>query len=343
MRIGLIAPPFIAVPPAAYGGTELFIANLATELHALGHEVTVYANGESRLPCRVKWLYPTTDWPVDNAKRTEIKNMDHLAWAMRDAAGAVDVIHLNDGPGAALTRLVDMPAVLTIHHPHDSTMAAHYAKYPRIEYVAIARWLARREAMPNVHVIHHGVPLDAYTFSSMKHDFALFLGRMHPDKGPHLAIEVAQRAGASLKLAGEIQPVAREYWNREIAPRVDGRQIEYVGQVDHAAKNALLSSARALLFPIQWEEPFGLVMIEAMACGTPVLALRGGAVEEIVRDGVNGWICRDVPDLADHLASGLPKAAACRDFVAEHFSARRMAKDYLDVYDRGLRATTART
>jgi glycosyltransferase involved in cell wall biosynthesis len=341
MRIGLIAPPFIEVPPRRYGGTELFVANLARELHARGHDVTVYANGASSLPCRVRWCYPASDWPPTDQLRAQVKNADHTAWAIRDAAASVDVLHLNDAVGVPFTRFVDVPTVLTVHHPHEPALTEHYMNHPGIHYVAIARWLARCEPMPRVHVVHHGIPVDDYICSAAKEDYVAFLGRMAPCKGPHLAIAAARRAGVRLKLAGEIQPIYREYWEREVLPGIDGVDIEYVGEADFAIKNGLLSKARALLFPIQWEEPFGLVIIEAMACGTPVLAFAGGAVEEIVQDGVNGWICRDVADMAEHIKSLDLRPDACRAYVEKHFSVRRMADRYLDVYQQALNRPVA--
>jgi glycosyltransferase involved in cell wall biosynthesis len=333
MRIGLIAPPFIEVPPRRYGGTELFIGNLACELHKRGHDVTVYGNGDSRLPCRVKWRYPTSEWPLQDPTAAQLKNVDHTGWAMHDAAQSVDVIHLNDVAGVPFTMFVDLPTVLTIHHPHEPALSTQYEQYPGIHYVAIAQWLARRERMPHVHVVHHGVPIETYTFSAEKDDYCVFLGRMAPCKAPHLAIEAALLAGIRLKLAGEIQPIFKTYWDRHVRPLIDGRQIEYVGEADHQIKSALLSRARALLFPIQWEEPFGLVMIEAMACGTPVLAFPGGSVEEIVRDGVNGWICRDVADMAAHVASIAVPAESCRDDAKKRFSVSRMAEEYMAIYE----------
>ena len=341
MRIALIGPPFIEIPPRHYGGTELFIGNLACELHARGHDVTVYGNGDSRVPCRVKWRYRHAEWPLDNPVRSQLKNADHTAWAVHDACASVDVLHLNDIVGVPFTTFVDVPTVLTIHHPHEPELSEQYAKYPGVHYVAIAQWLARREPMPHVHVVHHGIPLTDYTFSDEKDDYVAFLGRMAPCKGPHLAIEAARLAGARLKLAGEIQPVFRDYWEQQVRPHIDGEQIEYVGEADRAIKNALLSGARALLFPIQWEEPFGLVMIEAMACGTPVLAFAGGAVGEVVRDGMNGWICRDVVEMAGRIASPGIAAEACREFVGSHFSVATMADRYLDVYDRALARSSA--
>jgi glycosyltransferase involved in cell wall biosynthesis len=336
MRVALIAPPFIEIPPRRYGGTELFLANLAIELDRQGHDVVVYANGESVLPCPVRWRYPRSEWPIDDPMRALLKNADHTAWAMQDAATWADVLHLNDVAGIALTRFVETPAVLTIHHTHEDALSEQYLRYPAVYYAAIARWLARREPMPHVHVIYHGLPLAGYTFAAEKDDYVAFLGRMAPCKAPHLAILAARQAGVRVKLAGEIQPVFRDYWEREVRPLVDGDRVEYVGEADHALKNALLSRARALLFPIQWEEPFGLVMIEAMACGTPVLALPGGAVEEVVAHGVTGWICRDVAELAARAAAPDIDPYACRDRVERVFSVERMADAYLELYEKAI-------
>lgn len=336
MHIGLVSPPFIPVPPRRYGGTELFIANLATEFHRRGHEVTVYANGESELPCPVRWRYERSEWPIRDPMGAQFKNADHTAWAIQDAASTVDVLHLNDIVGVPFTIFVDTPTVLTLHHPHEPVLTDQYLRYPDVRYVAIAEWLARREPMPLVHVVHHGIPLGDYTFSAAKDEYVAFLGRIAPCKGPHLAIAAARRAGVRLKIAGEIQPTYREYWEREVRPLVDGVAVEYVGEANRSLKSALLSRARALLFPIQWEEPFGLVMIEAMACGTPVLALRGGAVEEIVRDGVNGWVCRDADDMAERISSIGVNPEGCREEVARRFSVERMADQYLEVYEQAI-------
>ena len=338
MRIGLIAPPFIEVPPKRYGGTELFIANLARELHARGHDITVYANGDSQLPCRVKWRYEHAEWPLTDPLRSQLKNTDHAAWAIHDAATAgVDVIHLNDAAGVPYTLFTHQPVVHTIHHPHEPALSELYQRYQQIHYVAIADWLAQHESMPRLHVVPHGIPLADYVFSDQKDDYVAFLGRMAPCKGPHLAIEAARLAGIPIKIAGEIQPVFSDYWTSQVLPKIDGRQVEYLGEADRALKNELLARARWLLFPIQWEEPFGLVMIEAMACGTPVLALRGGAVHEVVRHGVNGWICSDVSDMATRMATpGLP-ASTCREYVESHFSVATMVDHYLAVYECALR------
>ena len=336
MRVGLIAPPFIEVPPRRYGGTELFIANLARELHGRGHQVTLYANGDSRVPCRVRWRYRHSDWPLEDPLGSQLKNADHSAWAMREAA-AEEVIHLNDAVAVPLTLFTDQPAVLTIHHPHEPALSELYLKYPLIHYVTIATWLARRERMPRLHVVPHGIPVTDYVCADQKEDYVAFLGRMAPCKAPHLAIEAARLAGVRLKMAGEVQPLFKDYWNTQVLPHIDGQRVEYLGEADHGLKNQLLSRARALLFPIQWEEPFGLVMIEAMACGTPVLALPGGAVDEVVRNGVNGWICRDIGEMANRIATVCISPSVCRQYVEAHFSVATMADRYVAVYERALR------
>jgi len=334
MRVAIVAPPFIPVPPVKYGGTELFVAQLAEGLSRRGHDVVVYTNGESRVGCDRRWLYPTADWPPTDGEASARKNLRHSSWAIRDAARSADVLHLNDVVGLPFTSDVDVPRVLTMHHPHEPALSAIYQQFPETTYVAISHAQARREPMDRVTVVHHGLRIDDYTFAAAKDDYLAFLGRMVPCKGAHTAINVARRAGLRLKMAGEVQPMFDDYWREVVLPQVDGDRIQYIGEADAAMKNDLLSGARALLFPIDWEEPFGLVMIEAMACGTPVLAFGGGSVPEIVRDGVSGWICADVDEMiARAVAPGIP-AGLCRSWAEAHFSCERMVDGYLDLYDR---------
>jgi glycosyltransferase involved in cell wall biosynthesis len=329
MRIAIVAPPFIAVPPHAYGGTELFVAHLAEALVDRGHEVIVYANGASKVRCTVRWTYADCDWPPRPGADPTLKSLDHAAWSLHDALDeGADVVHLNDAIAVPLSRFMPAPVVHTLHHPCEPALSALYMRYQEVTYITISDAQRRRERMPKMRTIHHGLRFEDYRFEDRKHGYLAFLGRMAPMKGPHLAIEVARRSGIPLKLAGEIQPAFQAYWDAMVRPGIDGDFVEYVGEATLDVKNELLGHASALLFPIQWEEPFGLVMIEAMACGTPVLALRAGSVPEIVRDGVSGWICRDVDAMVSRAQEpGIPPSS-CREHVVAHFSVQRMAEMY---------------
>jgi glycosyltransferase involved in cell wall biosynthesis len=209
-----------------------------------------------------------------------------------------------------------------------------YAHYPGIHYVTISDFQKRKEKMPQITTIHHGIDLSAYDFvPGARREYLVFLGRIAPMKGTHLAIQAARKSGLPLKIAGEVQPMYRDYFEKEIRPHLDGKNVEYVGEVDLKAKNLLLKSARALLFPIQWDEPFGLVMIEAMACGTPVLALPGGAVPEVVKDGVSGYICHSVEELADHSRQLNLDPSSVRAYAEQNFSLQAMAARYIELYE----------
>jgi glycosyltransferase involved in cell wall biosynthesis len=204
-----------------------------------------------------------------------------------------------------------------------------------VEYVTISEFQRQRESMPRMRTIHHGIDLSLYHFQDKKQNYLTFLGRIAPIKGTHLAIEAAKKSGIPLKIAGEIQPIFRDYFDTLIKPHVDGKFIEFVGEADLATKNELLANSAALLFPIQWNEPFGLVMIEAMACGTPVLALPGGAVEEVVRNGVSGYVCSSVDEMADR-ARNLSQefqSSTVRQYCQQNFSVDRMVADYLALYE----------
>src|SRR5207248_9644101 len=186
--------------------------------------------------------------------------------------------------------------------------------------------------MPHLRTIYHGIDLSQYHLNDAKQPYLSFIGRIAPIKGAHLAIEVAKRAGIPLKIAGDIQPMYRDYFEAKIRPHLDSSFIEYIGLADLNAKNELLGNSLAMLFPIQWNEPFGLVMVEAMACGTPVLALRGGSVPEVVKDGISGYVCHSVRELAKRVKQLNFKPAELRAYVAENFSLERMVREYEQAY-----------
>jgi len=227
---------------------------------------------------------------------------------------------------------VPVPMLHTLHHPHEDELTSLYRRFPDLSYVAISHAQRAAELLPQMTVIHHGIELSDYRYRDTKDDYVCFLGRMAPVKAPHLAIAAARQAGVRIKLAGEIQPVFQSYWDEEVAPLVDGTDVEYVGEADPEAKNDLLGNARALLFPIQWEEPFGLVMVEAMACGTPVLAFPTGSVPEVVEDGVSGRICEDLDEMAEWIRNPGVDPLDCRHHVERHFSLDAMVDAYEALY-----------
>ncbi len=341
MKIALIAPPFIAVPPADYGGTELFVAHLAEGLSQLGLEVVVYANGESTVNTERRWIYERSDWPIKNPSHALIKSLNHEAWAVREAAGDCDVIHLQSPEALTLSRFIERPTVLTLHGPHDAKLSEFYNFYPDVTYVCISEAQCKQESMAKMRTVHHGIDLSQYQLIEQKQQYLSFIGRIAPLKGTHIAIDVAQRTGIPLKIAGDVQPMYREYFEKKVKPHLDGKLVEYIGLADLQAKNELLGNSMAMLFPIQWNEPFGLVMVEAMACGTPVLAMPGGSVPEVVREGVSGHVCRSVVQMAKRAQDLKFDPAAVRQYVADNFSIERMAKDYVRVYEEALQEAQA--
>lgn len=341
MRVALIASPFIAVPPADYGGTELFVAHLAEGLQKSGVDVVVYTIGESTVNVERRSIYQSSQWPIKMSEQTWLKDLNQQAWAVQDAVKDCDIIHVQTAQALALSRFISRPMVLTLHGPHVPQLSDFYKYYSEVNYVCISDAQKQTESMPKMRTIHHGIDLGSYQFVAQKQKYLSFIGRIAPLKGTHLAIDVAKRTGIPLKIAGDIQPVNREYFEKKIRPEIDGQLVEYIGLADLKAKNELLGNSMATLFPIQWNEPFGLVMVEAMACGTPVLAMPGGSVPEVVRDGVSGYICRSVRTMAKRVGNLNIEPSAVRAYVEENFSVERMARNYAALYEEILRDTSA--
>ncbi len=332
MRIALIAPPFIRVPPQRYGGTELFIAQLAEGLQQRGLEVVVYTNGESTVGVEKRWLYEREQWPLEGEVYDNLKDINHTSWAIRDAMEGCQVIHLNNVAGLSASRFVRKPFVYTMHHPHIEALSRFFSYFPGVQYVTISDFQRKQEKMPHVRTIYHGIDPDQYRCGERRKQYLSFLGRIAPVKGVHTAIAVAKKAGIPLKIAGEVQPVFQPYFEQQIKPHIDGKWVEYVGVADLKAKNELLSSSMAMLFPIEWDEPFGLVMIEAMACGTPVLAFPRGSVPEVVKDGVSGYVCRTLDEMAEKARNLRLDAEQVRAYVEDVFSIAHMVDRYAELY-----------
>lgn len=350
LRIALVAPPYFEVPPGAYGGVEAVVADLADALVDQGHRVTLLGAGRSTTKADFVPLWPQT---VPQRLGEPVPEVVHALAARRalldlaDSRG-LDVVHEHTlaGPlNAAVLRQRGLPTVLTVHGPVDSDMDRVYRLLGTdVSLVGISH--RQRELAPDLNwlgVVHNALRPEDWPFRAQKGDYALFLGRFHPQKAPHLALDAAHAAGIPLVLAGKCsEPIEQRYFEQEVRPRLTSSD-RLLGVADAVAKRELLANARCLLFPIQWEEPFGMVMIEAMVCGTPVVALRGGAVAEVVTDGVTGLIC----DRPDQLPAALSQVAAldphaCRADVVERFSAERMAEGYVALYRRALATTAGR-
>jgi glycosyltransferase involved in cell wall biosynthesis len=339
LRVALIAPPFITVPPKQYGGTELFIAQLAEGLAAKGTDVVVYTNGESTVDVEKRWIFEKSQWPITGDIYNHLRDSTHTAWALRDAANDSDLIHINNATGVTFSQFIHQPMVCTLHHPLEPGLTELYRHFDGVEYVCISRQQKEALGIARAAVIHHGLDTSLYELREKKKHYLSFIGRIAPVKGVHIAIEVARKAGIPLKIAGEVQPIFRDYFDSLVKPHIDGKFIEYIGEADLAAKNELLGDSMAMLFPIEWDEPFGLVMIESMACGTPVLALPGGSVPEIVKDGVSGFVCHGPEDMAAraHQLENEPiRPVSIRDYVERYFSVARMVDEYLTLYSQML-------
>lgn len=334
MRIAMISTPFLSVPPKDYGGTELVVHELTEGLLERGHEVTLFATGDSGTHADLRSLYPQAQWPPD-----PLTDMNHVSWAMQKvAAGNFDVVHAHSAVALALSRLVpDVPLVYTIHHERDEKLSAYYRYFPDPWYVAISADQLRREIpLERARVIHHGLDPSYYRWTESPGTYVAFVGRLARVKGPHTAIDAAAEAGVEIRVAGEVHDVDREFGEREVLPRLTQPHVHYLGAIGMAAKVPLLRDARALLAPIEWNEPFGLILIEAMLSGCPVVAYPRGSVPELVEPGVTGFIVRDARELVEVIRPGSVldhfDRRRCRERAVQRFSRARMVDDYIRLY-----------
>ena len=336
MKIAQVSPLFESVPPRTYGGTERVVHYLTEELVQLGHDVTLFASGDSQTSAR---LYPV----APEALRLSTTFREPLAWhtlqlaAVAKVAHEFDIIHFHtDFIHFPLWRqLPHVAQVSTLHGRLDlPDLVPLYREFRDMPVVSISD--AQRVPLPAARwagTVYNGIPAGQYRFEARPGSYLAFLGRMSPEKGPEAAIEIALRTGMPLKMAAKIDTVDQKYFAERIRPLLRHRNIEFIGEVDEQGKNELLGGACALLLPIQWPEPFGLVMIEAMACGTPVIAFRRGSVPEVVRHGCTGFIVDDIDQAVEAVAElDTIDRHACRRHFDDHFSSARMAAGYLNVY-----------
>jgi glycosyltransferase involved in cell wall biosynthesis len=340
MKIAQIAPLAESCPPRLYGGTERIVSYLTEELVRQGHQVTLFASGDSRTQAELAACCEMA-LRLDPAVRDPLPYQVMMVDAVRRRAEEFDVLHFHVDflhypiAGAFADRMVT-----TLHGRLDLPEPKRfYGAFPHHPLVSVSD--DQRRPMPRVNwagTVHHGLPKDLLPFTARpKGEYLAFLGRISPEKRPDRAIEIAARAGLNLKIAAKIDKVDQAYWDEVIAPVVAAHpNVEFIGEIDERRKASFLGDARALLFPIDWPEPFGLVMIEAMACGTPVIAFPSGSVPEVIDDGLTGFIVKDIDEaVAAVRAVEKLNRAEVRITFEERFTAERMALDYLAIY-RGL-------
>jgi glycosyltransferase involved in cell wall biosynthesis len=339
LRIAMLAPPWITVPPTGYGGVESVVSALTEALVALGHDVTLFCAPGSASAARV---VPLLELAHPDEIERALYESDHVARAFAAVDGheglpAFDVVHDHCGFTAlALADRLDVSLVHTLHGPFDAGTAAFYAGHGHkgaLVAISDAQAASAPAGVVPSAVIRNPVDVAAWPLQVVKDDYLLWIGRMNAEKGPHRAIAAAREAGVPLVLAGVIQPGQEAFFAREVAPHLDGDRVRFVGEVGGAVKRALFAGARGLLMPIRWNEPFGMVMIEAAACGTPVIAFDEGAAPEIVVDGSTGFLVADEGAMAaavHRLSSLSPRD--CRDWVVEHCDATVVARAYAELY-----------
>lgn len=337
MRIAQVAPLYERVPPRLYGGTERVVYGLTEELVRRGHDVVLFASGDSETSARLVPCAP-------RGLRLDPTVRDHIAYTIRELgkvsqmAHEFDIIHNHiDYFAFPYSRLIRTPMVTTLHGRLDiPELQDVFADFPEVRLVSISN--AQRAPLPRAHwlaTVYNGINLRHFTLRERPGSYLAFLGRISPEKRPDRAIEIARAVDMPLRIAAKVDPADREYFEHAIRPLLHDPRVEYLGEIDEEQKDEFLGNAYAYLFPIDWPEPFGITMIEAMACGTPVIAMNHGSVPEVVVHGQTGFVCRTIAEMIE----AVPKVArldrrACRAHVAEHFTVERMADAYEDVYRR---------
>ena len=339
MRIAQVAPLYVATPPRSYGGTERVISGLTEELVSRGHEVTLFATGDSRSSAQLVAGVPKA---LGFAHLMEA-GAAHVAMLAQVYARAseFDVIHAHvDYLALPFAAASPTPTIITLHGALDLPgYAQALSAFPGLRYVSISD--SQRAPVPGLNwvaTVHHGIDVCSHPYTDEPGKYLLFVGRIAPEKGPDRAIAIAKRAGIPLKIAAKVDPKDRRYFQREIRPLLDDPLIEYLGPMDETHKRALMRDALALLLPIRWTEPFGLVFIESLACGTPVLTCPMGAAPEILSEGITGYMRESDDELVEAALRVRSIArAGCREWAERRFGLSAMADRYLSVYEAAMR------
>ncbi|MBD3882277.1 glycosyltransferase family 4 protein [Phormidium tenue FACHB-886] len=336
MRIAQVAPLWERVPPPAYGGIELVVGLLTDELVRRGHEVTLFASGDSLTLADLASVHPQALRLDPNVKEYGIYEMLHLS-KVCERADEFDVIHSHMGCAAlSYAKLVKTPMVHTLHGvftPDNRKMYSYAKEQP---YISISNTQRDAELGLNcVATVYNGIDISSHKFFAEPDEppYLAFLARMSPEKGPQHAITIAKATGLPLKMAGKVDVVDVEFFETEIKPHIDGEQIQFLGEANHTQKNELMGRAIATLFPITWREPFGLVMVESMAAGTPVIAMRLGSTPEVIQPNVSGYLCDSVEECIEAVQKVREiDRLGCREYVSNRFGVKQMTDGYEAVY-----------
>jgi glycosyltransferase involved in cell wall biosynthesis len=337
MRIAEVAPLYESVPPKYYGGTERVVSYLTEELVRQGHDVTLFASGDSATEAR---LVAACRRSLRLDKRCQDQIAHHLVMLEHvfQRAAEFDIVHFHiDYMHFPLSRRESITPVTTLHGRLDMPdLVPLYQEFREMPVISISN--GQREPLPWANwqaTVYHGLPVDLYRFRPERGSYLAFLGRISPEKRLDRAIEIAKQVGMPLKIAAKVDPVDKDYFESLIAPLLRNSLLEFVGEIGDDGKDEFLGNAYALLFPIDWPEPFGLVMIEAMACGTPVIAYRGGAVPELMEEGHTGFVVEGLQDAVEAVRR-VPELSRkrCREVFEKRFTATRMAHDYVRVFER---------
>jgi len=334
MKIAQVAPLWERVPPPSYGGIELVVSHLTNELVRRGHEVTLFASGDSQTLAHLETVYPRALRLDKNVQDYAAYETLELSQVYQNATG-FDIIHSHLGIAALpLASLVKTPTVHTLHGHFTKDNQNVFSHHHQQPYVSISN--AQRQIHLNyIKTVYNGIEPKDYPFISQPKEppYLAFLGRFSPEKGPHKAISIAKQSGWHLKMAGKVDTVDAKFFEQEILPHIDCQQIEYLGEINHTEKAELLGNAAATLFPINWQEPFGLVMIESMATGTPVIGMNFGSVPEVIDQGKTGFICQNYEEMIQMIPATLElDRRDCRESVENKFSVSQMVDGYEAVY-----------
>ena len=341
MKIAQIAPLWERVPPPTYGGIELVVGRLTDELVRRGHEVTLFASGDSQTLASLEAVYP-------RALRLDSKIQERPLYEVLAPSQAYqratefDIIHSHVGVWALpLAEVVSTPTVHTLHGRFSRDSGEIFGYHSTQPYISISD--AQRQIDLNyVKTVYNGIDIGNYSYYPKPQDppYLAFLGRFSPEKGPQHAIAIAKKTGWRLKMAGKVDVVDVKFFEKEIAPLIDNRQIEFLGEVNHAEKADLLGNASATLFPITWDEPFGLVMIESMATGTPVIGIKMGSVPEVIAHGKSGFVCQTYDEMAEMIPAALElDRKTCREYVKNNFTITQMVDGYEAAYEKVLQGS----